>query len=326
MPAPIHVLALTMILCFQHIICHAQSADETSPIASPISGEFMIRMGNDVIGSYIYGDSKIQIPYFTDVKTLSGVKVTRNHPPIAGKDRLDHATMHPGIWLAFGDLDGDDFWRNKATIQHVRFLQQPTSSENAASFSVEQHYVGVDGSIICKEVFNFSSHRLPSSNDEAGGYLMTWDSTFQSDNEFFFGDQEEMGLGIRVATPLSEKEGGQLRDSEGRKNAKNIWSQAARWCDYSGTIDGQSVGMTILCHPQNFRSSWMHARDYGFVAANPFGRQAMKKGKPSKVRVKPGDSLRLRYAIYVHGDEEKLEDSIESAYERYLTLSQDPKD
>ena len=25
--------------------------------------------------------------------------------------------MHPGLWLAFGDLNGIDFWRNKAPVR-----------------------------------------------------------------------------------------------------------------------------------------------------------------------------------------------------------------
>ena len=58
--------------------------------------------------------------------------------------------------------------------------------------------------------------------------------------------------------------------------------------------------MTILCHPDNFRPSWMHARNYGLIAANPFGRKAMRKGTSSKVVVMKGETLRLRYAILVH--------------------------
>ena len=42
-------------------------------------------------------------------------EVTRTHPPGDG-DATDHATMHPGVWLAFGNISGEDFWRNKARI------------------------------------------------------------------------------------------------------------------------------------------------------------------------------------------------------------------
>jgi hypothetical protein len=227
--------------------------------------------------------------------------------------------------MAFGDLDGADFWRNKAKVKQIRFVQEPKSDAANGGFITEKHYLRPNGSLICKEEFRFSIYLLPKTLPGSSGYLMVWDSTFSSDNEFYFGDQEEMGLGLRVATPMSELKGGELRDSGGRSGAREIWSHAARWCDYSGAIDDQKVGMTILCHPENFRESWMHARDYGFVAANPFGRNAMKKGKPSKVRVKPHETLRLRYAILVHSGEADEDFAIEPCYERYLQLTQSAK-
>jgi hypothetical protein len=54
------------------------------------------------------------------LRAPSGVAVTRHHPPIAGSDATDHDTMHPGVWLAFGDLNAQDFWRNKARIPLAR--------------------------------------------------------------------------------------------------------------------------------------------------------------------------------------------------------------
>ena len=129
-----------------------------------------------------------------------------------------------------------------------------------------------------------------------------------------------MGLGVRVATPVAEKNGGLLRDSKGRKKAKRIWSNAARWCDYRGTIGEQTVGMSLLCHPENFRSSWMHARDYGFMAANPFGRKAMHKGEESKIIVKPGESLHLRFGVWIYETEPDAEIDIEAAYRKYIEL------
>jgi len=59
-------------------------------------------------------------PYFANVYSPEGTKVTRNHPPREG-DAADHLTMHPGIWLAFGELSSQDYWRNKARIEHRRF-------------------------------------------------------------------------------------------------------------------------------------------------------------------------------------------------------------
>jgi hypothetical protein len=178
--------------------------------------------------------------------------------------------------------------------------------------------------IVCAETARYTFHVRPD------GYLIVWDATFSSPNEFAFGDQEEMGLGFRVATPLrvgaSGKEvlppgNGTIVDTEGRKNEKEVAGNSANWCDYSGTIADQRVGIALLCHPENFRPSWFHARDYGMLVANPFGRHALGRGETSKIVVRPGEKLRLRYGLLVHSAAPDRETDLAAAYRDYLELA-----
>ena len=74
-------------------------------------------------------------------------------------------------------------------------------------------------------------------------------------------------------------------------------------------------------HPGNFRPCWWHTRDYGFVAANPFGRAAFRAGPSSKVVVEPGAPLRLRFGILVHASSNEAELDLPAAYQDYLTVS-----
>jgi hypothetical protein len=297
----------------------AQPSVEAQPRSNSIVGiesrdhQIVITVDAAPVATYVFADEKIPRPYFAHVRAPSGIQVTRRHPPIEGKDRTDHDTMHPGIWLAFGDLDGEDFWRNKSRVVHRKFLQKPVGGEGKGSFVEEKFYRKRDGGSVCSERFRCTFHVRPT------GYLIEWDSTFESDRDFFFGDQEEMGLGIRVATPIMGIKDGRLLDSEGRVGEKQVWGNAARWCDYAGPVDGKHTGMTLLAHPDNFRPSWLHARDYGFVAMNPFGRQAMKKGPRSKVVVKAGESLRLRYGVLLHSSDERPD--LARAYEDYVRLA-----
>jgi hypothetical protein len=295
------------------LIVSPAGAEEPRLSFTETDGQFAIKVDDHSIASYVYTDKEILRPYFAHVKTLAGVQVTRNHPPQSG-DRDDHATMHPGIWLAFGDLGGTDFWRNRAQVEHVKFIQPPAAERNVGSFIEQKRYVRPDGSVVCDEEFRVAIRA------KDGTYTFYLESHFSADNEFYFGDQEEMGLGIRVATPISEIGGGTLTDSRGRKGAQEIWSNSAAWCDYSGHVDRQHVGMTIMCHPTNFRESWFHARDYGLVAANPFGRAAMRKGETSRVVVKPGETHVLRYAVWIHGRVDA--EAIASVYNEYAKLGQ----
>jgi hypothetical protein len=114
---------------------------------------------------------------------------------------------------------------------------------------------------------------------------------------------------------------GTILNANGRKNEAQVWGHAADWCDYSGTIAGERVGIAIFCHPENFRPSWFHARDYGLLVANPFGRRAFGEGETSTVVVKPGESLRLRYGVLLHAGPLGRELDLKAAYADYLELA-----
>lgn len=271
----------------------------------------VISVGDRTVARYVFADDKVQRPYFCDVKTSAGLQVTRNHPPVEGVDPDDHATMHPGVWLAFGDINGVDFWRNKGSVRHERWLEEPSGGRQRGGFKELKKYVDKRGKTVCIEEF------CCAVTVDGDAWLLSFDSVFKSEQTIRFGDQEEMGLGIRVATPISEKSSGRLLDSRQKKTAKTIWGESAQWCDYSGTVDGQQVGITLIVNDNNFRPSWMHARDYGLIVANPFGRKAMKQGSESEVKVEPGQTLRLRFAVWVHGEQDDLATACQQVFERY---------
>jgi hypothetical protein len=238
---------------------------------------------------------------------------------------MDHPEFHPGIWMAFGDISGNDYWRLKARAEQVDLVEEPRGGAGEGSFTVRNRYLDAADphKIVCNELCKFRVIARPE------GTLLLWDSTFTGDNEFYFGDQEEMGLGIRLATPLRVETvdatlpppTGTMTDAKGRKNGAQIGGKSSDWCDYSGTLDGGQVGMTIFCHPDNFRPSWFHARDYGFLAANAFGRAAFHHGEPSKIVVEPGQSLRLRYGILLHSGATVEVPQLQAAYEHYIRLA-----
>jgi hypothetical protein len=274
----------------------------------------IITDGGRPVATYVFRDDHIWRPYFAHVHAPGGIQVTRNHPPLPNVDATDHDTMHPGVWLAFGDLSGQDFWRNKARIEHVRFSEPPAVREGQVTFTAENALQAADGGEICKQTSRLTLAARPA------GYLLIWDATFRSEHrEIVFGDQEELGLGIRVATPIAVKQGGTIVDALGRRNEREVWGNSADWCDYSGTIDGQHVGITTLCDPRNFRPSWLHARDYGALVVNPFGQQAFHKGPASKVVVKPGDSFRLRYGVLLHAGPPDAPPDLTAAYADFLS-------
>jgi len=95
---------------------------------------------------------------------------------------------------------------------------------------------------------------------------------------------------------MAVNHGGTITNRDGGRNEREVWGKQADWCDYSG----REAGILVMPDPANFRRSWFHARDYGFVAANPFGRRSFTKGEPSKVVVQPGEALTLRFGVLIH--------------------------
>lgn len=278
----------------------------------------VITSGSRPVARYIFADEQIRRPYFTAVHAPSGEQVTRNHPPRPGSDATDHDTMHPGIWLAFGDLSGADFWRNKGRVELVEFTERPSVKEGVVRFAARFHYA-IDDRVLAREVCKYSIRR------NGDGWLITFDSEFSGERPIVFGDQEEMGLGIRLATPLTVKmRTGVITNSNGERDEKGVWGKTANWCDYSGKLANRDAGtadrragMIVMPHPENLRPSWMHARDYGLVVANPFGRRAFTGGEPSQVEVKPGERLRLRFAVFAYATDDAAFDPAQ-AYEAYL--------
>lgn len=281
------------------------------------AGEVGILVAGQPAARYVYRDEEIPRPYLAHVRAPCGIQVTRTHPPGKG-DPSDHARLHPGIWLAFGDISGQDFWRLEAKVVHDGFEKKPEGGPGRGSFTVRNRYLAADEDrVVCREVCTYTFLVRPS------GYLIIHDSTFSSESgDFTFGDQEEMGLGVRLATPLTvrQKKGGRILDSRGRLNEKGVWGKQAEWCDYSGTIDGVPVGVSLFPDPRNFRPSWYHARDYGFVAANPFGRNAMTDGEKSRITVRKGEELRLRFGIFIHGNRKGGKYDPQKAYRDYLRV------
>jgi hypothetical protein len=242
------------------------------------------------VAEYVFNDPEIKRPYFRHVHTPSGIQVTRTHPPVEGKDLADHPTFHPGIWWGFGDINGEDFWRNKATIRHERIEHAVTQQPIGKAVEIRHICVLVTatGQTLGRVGFATWIRRVPS------GYQIDLQIRLEGDKkELVLGDQEEMGLGVRLATPLVEKNGGRVT-SDGKVGAKAIWGTKAPWCDYSGTIDGRKVGITISHF--NGDLPWWHVRDYGLMVANDFGKRARPEAPLTVVK----DVWFKGYMILIH--------------------------
>lgn len=258
------------------------------------------------IATYLLDDPKLTRRAFVNVRTPSGLPVTRNFPPrkpedldpgYRGEDEIIHPVMHPGIWMSFGWISDNDYWRLESRVEFDSFLAKPTATEARASFTTRDRYLDKTGKeTVCIQDTTYDFVRV------AKGIRLDWDSVFYNDErDFSFGDQEESGLAFRIASPLRVQGGnGQIVNNRGEKNGTGTWGKEFEWIEYSGSIGERNVGLRITPHPENPRHCWSHSRDYGVVVSNPFQKQPKERREPYvTTTVKKGERYRLRYSILI---------------------------
>ena len=292
----VFALALCILGSIMQGLGQAPGTSNSIPIAWSIQeqpGRLILKERDQPIAIFHYQNDQCLRPFFSHARTVTGLAATRNFPPVSGVDPDDHANMHGGIWLAFGDINGEDFWRNKGRIEHKRFSKPPTASANGIAFSSDDALIDSKGTPIgtIEQSYNLSRIDL--------GYCLVWNAIIKAGSKpLILGDQEEMGLGVRVATNMTEKNGGQILSSEGKTTAKATWGKTAAWVDYSKTFDTNRVGVVLMPDPANFKPSWFHNRDYGLMVANSFGNKSFTQGEPSAIVIEANGTLQLKYAVY----------------------------
>lgn len=237
------------------------------------------------------------------------VPMTRSWPMEQRPGEPHDHPHHKSVWFAHGNVNGADFWYDKATIEVV----QVSLDEGRSECVLETRWLKVDEELATdRSVLRFGF-------DERSRWL-DWELTVTAGaGPLVLGDTKEGTFAVRTHPDLqltpNPKDNvpevfGQALNSE-RERDKAIWGKRARWVHYFGPVDGAQVGMMLMDHPANLRhpTTW-HARDYGLVAANPFGLHDFLGEPPGsgEVTLRPGESLRLVYRLLVHSGEATDED------------------
>lgn len=269
--------------------------------------QLQVNYGKQPIATYLKDHPVLTRRALVNVHTPGGLQVTRNFPPrkpedidpgYANEAGIIHPNMHPGLWISYGDVDGNDYWRLSSKVIFARYLDAPSGDKKNGGFTALNRYLSKDGNkVVCEEATTYRFEKV------AEGLLLRIDAQYVSkEHDFYFGDQEESGLAVRVASPLRVQGGdGTILNSRGEKNGAQVWGKQAEWFDYFGTIDGKQAGVMVMSSPDNPRPSWLHARDYGVIVTNPFPKQPRERREPYvKTPIKRGDTFKLSFAVLLH--------------------------
>ncbi|MFM1801053.1 MAG: hypothetical protein RJA81_405 [Planctomycetota bacterium] len=227
-----------------------------------------ISLGGQKITTFVKSDRSVRRPFFRDVHTPQGFRVTRTYPPLKGVEDTDHETMHPGIWLAFGRLNGQDYWRNRSEILSESIQIEKPADDHSCAFSTISSYLKNGSSQ--PAIRETTRHEFRKNQH---GIEWTWTTKLEPLSGILeLGHQEEMGLGVRLSNPLTVKRNGsaQMTNSQMGVNEKGTWGKPAQWwLAFETDKNGRKTGIRIDAKTQPDMNFWGHTRDYGLIVANP---------------------------------------------------------
>jgi hypothetical protein len=262
---------------------------------------------------------KIDGQLFTEYLVLSGSKpvlwpilgptgqpMTRAYPMESKtKETQDHPHQR-SLWFTHGSVNGVDFWMEGkgkgGTEKHREFVK--VESGPRAVIVTRNDWLDPKGGKVCED-----ERTLAFATDGQARWIDFDIAIKASHGPVTFGDTKEGTFAVRVAEGLrvDSRKGGRIINSRAQVNDQ-AWGQPAEWVDYHGPVDGKTVGIAILNHPNSFRfPTYWHVRTYGLFAANPFGLHDFTSGeKQGEFTLPKGKTLTLRYRVLLHpGDEER---------------------
>jgi hypothetical protein len=241
-----------------------------------------------------------------------GAYMTRRWPQEESPNEEHDHPHHRSFWYSHGEVNGHDLWseNNRAGRTRHQRIVAVASGDDAGKLVTKNDWLTRDGELIGHDVRTLTFY-------PPHGTVRFFDFEIvihASNGELVLGDTKEGTFAIRVAESMRVKQPrgrealGRLINSRGDVDGAT-WGKRAEWVDYSGPVDGQTVGVAIFDHPKNPRyPTWWHVRDYGLFAANPFGVHDFEKRSKGEgdMKVAADDSVTFRYRVLLHPGDEKV--------------------
>jgi hypothetical protein len=259
------------------------------------------RRDGDLVTTY-HMPAKAQ-PYLWPLNAPGGVPVTRAWPLDKSKSVTTDHPHHVSAWFCHGEVNDTDFW--SIGPRHGVIACTDTRGNGDGRLVTRNEWRAADGHKLLDE------WRAIDVRPVAGGRLIIVATDLTpAGGPVVFGDTKEGAFAVRVCDQLrvGDKKGknrrSRITNADDKAGEKDCWGYPSDWCDYSGEVDGKPVGVAIFDDPANKPRACWHVRDYGLMAANPFGRAKSgfpaMRGRTDLVRLEKGKHLLLRYGIFLH--------------------------
>ncbi|MFM2199010.1 MAG: hypothetical protein RLZZ505_2442 [Verrucomicrobiota bacterium] len=247
-----------------------------------------------------------RVPYLYPLTSPSGANISRHWPMEndAPTEEKDHP-HHRGLWLSHGDVNGYDFWagmvgKKDAVIRTDKV--ETEKSETSVTLTASLTWLG-DG----KELLREKRYHTFSRPDPKTLVIDIHSSLTAVADKVTFGDTKEGTFAVRTDRTLrvvGKEAKATLTNSNGETNAA-AWGRRAKWAAYSGPDElGKPAVVAIIDGAKSFRhpTHW-HARDYGLLAANPFGIHDFEKKQDKTLGnhvLNKDEVMFLIYQVVIH--------------------------
>ncbi|MBR6058747.1 MAG: PmoA family protein [Victivallales bacterium] len=259
---------------------------------------------DDALFTTLHCGSQWAKPFMFPVLDANGACLTRAWPVIPDVPGETHDHPHQkSFWTAWGDMNGADGWGEDpkagfatAPVHKVNILE---NGPLRVKIALELDHLAPNGAKIMSE------HRVLTFMALGGTRAVDVDVTYDAtDGDVTFGDTKEGGIcSIRVASSMDGTAAGTITLADGSVGEAECWGKRSPWCDYSGPVGKGISGIAILDTPANFRfPTYWHVRNYGLMAANPFGLSHFynDKSRNGSYKLSAGEKLRFQYRVLFH--------------------------
>jgi hypothetical protein len=261
------------------------------------AGNLAIQRDHEPLAAYWVGTGNK--PFLYPLIGPTGASYTRAFPmlDIPGEDR-DHPHQR-SCWFTHGNVNGIDFWSEGKQAGRIRETSRTIVAEGPVlgRLQTQDWWLGPGERRVCTDIRTVTFYRT------TGVRTIDFDFTIEaSGGPVEFRDTKEGMFGLRVASTMdgSRKTGGRITNAEGVTD-EAAWGQSSSWVDYVGPVDGKTVGIAVLNHPDSFRypTAW-HVRPYGLFAANPFGWHDFGKPEKGDYTIPAGGKIEFHYRVILH--------------------------
>ena len=232
--------------------------------------------------------------YIHPVNTPRGKSVTDDYPP--------NHVHHHGIWAAWTKTEFQgrtpDFWNMAAKTGTVNPVSLDTvwSGPVIAGLQATHEYVDLSAEepvTALKENWKIVVHNIEEKSSPIVLFDLEVSQTCAQDDPLILPEYRYGGVGFRGNWQWNGPDSTFFLTSAGMDRS-NGHATRADWCHIGGYIDDELAGITMMCHPDNFRAP----QPMRIHPTEPFFNYA-----PSQAgdwSIKPGDNYVAKYRFVVY--------------------------